>query len=172
LERTFALNHMSYFILTQRLLDNVKAAQGRIVSTSSAAHQGATLDFEDLQGARGWRAYQRSKLANILFTRELARRLQGERVTANCLHPGVVASRFADEAGGWITRAIGMVRWFAISPEQGADTIVYLATSPEVAGVSGEYFAKRKIAATSAAARDMAAAARLWEISEKLMAKA
>jgi NAD(P)-dependent dehydrogenase (short-subunit alcohol dehydrogenase family) len=175
LERTFALNHMSYFILTKRLLDNVKAAPaGRIISTASSAHKGAALDFADLQSAKsygGLRVYQRSKLANILFTRELARRLQGEKVTANCLHPGVVASRFANEAGGWVSPVIGLFKWMMISPEQGAETIVYLASSPEVAGVSGEYFAKRKVTATSAAGRDMAAAKQLWDVSEALMAK-
>ncbi len=173
LERTFALNHMSYFILTARLLDRLMAAPAaRIVSTASHAHRSASLDFDDLQGAKhfnGLRAYQRSKLANILFTRELARRLAGTGVSANCLHPGVVASRFADEAGGWATPIFSLVKWFAISPQQGADSIVYLAQSPEVAGVSGEYFAKRKIAPMSGSARDAAAAKRLWDISEGLM---
>ena len=173
LERTFALNHMSYFILTARLLDRLMAAPAaRIVSTASHAHRSASLDFDDLQGAKhfnGLRAYQRSKLANILFTRELARRLAGTGVSANCLHPGVVASRFADEAGGWATPIFSLVKWFAISPQQGADSIVYLAQSPEVAGVSGEYFAKRKIAPMSGPARDAAAAKRLWDISEGLM---
>ena len=174
LERTFALNHMSYFLLTARLLDRLKAAPAaRIVSTASLAHRGATLDFDDLQGEKhfnGLRAYQRSKLANILFTRELARRLVGTGVTANCLHPGVVASRFADEAGGWAAPIFSLVKWFAISPDRGADTIVHLARSPAVAGVSGEYFAKRKIAPVSGPARDAAAAGRLWNISEGLMA--
>lgn len=174
LERTFALNHMSYFIVTAKLLGSLKEApQGRVVSTASHAHRGAGLNFDDLQGVRGysgWGAYQRSKLANILFTRELARRLAGERVTANCLHPGVVASRFADEAGGWTAPAFSLLKRFAISPERGADTIVYLASSPEVSGVSGDYFAKRKITAYSGAARDTDAARRLWEISEGLMA--
>ena len=176
LERTFALNHMSYFIVTVGLLGSLKEApHGRVVSTASHAHRGARLDFDDLQGANGfsgWGAYQRSKLANILFTRELAHRLAGERTTANCLHPGVVASRFADEAGGWTAPAFSVVKHFAISPERGADTIVYLASSPDFAGVSGDYFAKRKIARCSNAARDMNAARRLWEISEDLMASA
>ena len=176
LEQTFALNHMSYFILTALLLDNVKAAPaGRIISTASGAHRGATLDFDDLQGAKsfnGLRAYQRSKLANILFTRELARRLSGERVTANCFHPGVVASRFGDEAGGWAAPAFWLVKWFALSPEKGADTLVYLAGSPEVAKLSGEYFIKRKVAPTTAAARDTDAARRLWQVSEGLAAAA
>jgi NAD(P)-dependent dehydrogenase (short-subunit alcohol dehydrogenase family) len=176
LEQTFALNHMSYFILTALLTDRLKAAPaGRIVSTASRAHRGARLDFDDLQSVRGyngWRAYQRSKLANILFTRELAHRLTGGRVTANCLHPGFVASRFADAAGGWTQRVLSLAKTFALSPEQGANTIVYLASSPEVAEVSGEYFAKRRIVATSSAARDMDAARRLWLISEDLMASA
>jgi NAD(P)-dependent dehydrogenase (short-subunit alcohol dehydrogenase family) len=176
LERTFALNHMSYFILTAALLDQLRAAPaGRIVSTASRAHRGASLDFDDLQGARsynGWRAYQRSKLANILFTRELARRLQGAGVAANCLHPGFVASHFGDEAGGWTAPLLSLAKRFAISPEQGADTIVHLASAPEVAEIGGEYFAKRRIDATSGAARDMDAARRLWETSEALAASA
>jgi NAD(P)-dependent dehydrogenase (short-subunit alcohol dehydrogenase family) len=135
------------------------------------AHAGARLDFDDLQCARGysaWKAYGRSKLCNILFTRELARRLNGSGVTANCLHPGFVASRFGDEAGGWNGRLISLAKRFAISPEEGADAIVYLASSPEVATVSGEYFAKRKIEKPSAAARDDAAARRLWEKSDAI----
>lgn len=173
LETTFALNHMSYFILTALLLDSVKAAPaGRIVSTASRAHRGARLNFDDLQSMKaynGLRAYQRSKLANILFTRELARRLSGERVVTNCFHPGVVASRFADEAGGWTASLVSLVKWLAISPEKGADTLIYLAQSPDVANVSGEYFVKRRIESTSGAAQDMHVAMRLWAISEGLM---
>jgi len=176
LERTFALNHMSYFALTSALLASLKAApSARIVSTASRAHQGARLDFGNLQGEKSFTAfgaYARSKLANILFTRELARRLKGSNVTANCLHPGFVASRFADEAGGLVAAFAGLAKRFAISPEQGADTLVYLVSSPEVEGVSGEYFAKRRIVAPSPAARDDAAARLLWEESEKLMARA
>jgi NAD(P)-dependent dehydrogenase (short-subunit alcohol dehydrogenase family) len=175
LERTFALNHMSYFALTAALIDRLKAAPaGRVVSTASRAHRGASLDFDDLQSEKGYfslRAYQRSKLANVLFTRELARRLAGSTVTANCLHPGFVASRFADEAGGMTAAFAGVAKRFAISPEQGADTLVYLASSVEVAKVSGQYFAKRKAEAPSAAARDDASARRLWEISETLLAR-
>ena len=172
LEMTFALNHMSYFVLTRALLDRLKAAApSRVVSTSSMAHAGASLDFSDLQGSKsfsGWRAYQRSKLANILFTRELARRLAGTGVSANCLHPGVVASRFGDEAGGWLTTGFSVIKLFAISPQKAADTIVYLASSAEVAGVSGQYFVKHKIAKTSSQSLDDAAAARLWSVSETL----
>jgi NAD(P)-dependent dehydrogenase (short-subunit alcohol dehydrogenase family) len=171
-EMTFALNHMAYFTLTQALRERLAgSAPARVVSTASAAHYGAKLDFDDLQCARGysaWKAYNRSKLANILFTRELAKRLAGTGVTANCLHPGVVASRFGDEAGGWTARLFPFIKRFAISPAQGADTIVYLASSPEVATISGEYFAKRRVKAPSPAARDDAAAAKLWERSEAI----
>jgi NAD(P)-dependent dehydrogenase (short-subunit alcohol dehydrogenase family) len=170
LELTFALNHMAYFVLTQTLRERlVASAPARIVSTASVAHQGASLDFNDLQSAKGYngfKAYGRSKLANILFTRELARRLAGTGVTANCLHPGLVATRFGDSSGGWTSRLVPLVRLFAISPEQGADTIVYLASSPDVANVTGQYFVKRKAAEPSTAARDDVAAKKLWEASE------
>jgi NAD(P)-dependent dehydrogenase (short-subunit alcohol dehydrogenase family) len=172
LETTFALNHMAYFVLTCALLDRLKSsAPSRIVSTASTAHFGAVLDFGDLQIAKGFsglKAYRRSKLANVLFTHELALQLAGTGVVANCLHPGFVASRFGDASGGWISRLIPFAKWLAISPEQGADTIVYLASAPEAANFSGKYFAKRKIAQCSAAARDSAAAARLWRASEAL----
>ncbi len=174
LELTFALNHMAYFVLTEALRDNLAAsAPARIVSTSSNAHDGASLDFDDLQSAKGYggfKVYGRSKLANILFTRELARRLAGTGVTANCLHPGVVATRFGSSSGGFMGTLIPFLRPFFISPEMGADTIVYLASSPEVAKTSGEYFVKRKIVQPSAAARDDAAAKRLWKASETLAA--
>ena len=172
LELTFALNHMAYFVLTGALRDKlVASAPARIVSTSSTAHQGASLDFGNLQSAKsysGFRAYGRSKLANILFTRELARRLAGSGVTANCLHPGVVATRFGESSGGFAGLLIPFLRPFFTSPQQGADTIVYLASSPEAANTSGGYFVKRKLTDPSAAARDDAAAKRLWEASEAL----
>jgi NAD(P)-dependent dehydrogenase (short-subunit alcohol dehydrogenase family) len=176
LELTFALNHMAYFVLTEALRDKlIASAPARIVSTSSSAHQGASLDFGDLQSAKsysGFRVYGRSKLANILFTRELARRLAGTGVTANCLHPGVVATRFGESSGGWVGRLLPVLRPFFISPEQGADTIIYLASSPEVANTSGGYFVKRKVTGPSAAAQDDAAAKRLWGESEKLASPA
>jgi len=172
LERTFALNHMAYFMLTRALRERlVASAPARVVSTASSAHFGARLDFDDLQCAREYvalRAYRRSKLCNILFTRELARRLEGTGVAANCLHPGFVASRFGDQAGGWNGRLFSLAKRFAISPEQGADTIVYLVSSPDAATASGEYFVKRKVAKPSNAARDAAAARTLWERSEEI----
>jgi NAD(P)-dependent dehydrogenase (short-subunit alcohol dehydrogenase family) len=172
LELTFALNHMAYFMMTAALGERLAATTpARIVSTSSSAYQAASLDFADLQSAKGyngWKAYGRSKLANILFTRELARRLAGTGVTANCFHPGVVATRFGDAAGGLTGRLMPLARRFFTSPENGADPIVYLASSPEVEGVTGGYFAKHKVVQPSAAARDDAAAKKLWEASEAL----
>ena len=172
LEMTFALNHMSYFVLTAALLERLKAsAPARIVSTASAAHQGAKLDFDDLQGENnysGFRAYGRSKLCNILFTRELARRLQGTGVTANCLHPGFVATRFGDESGGVIGRLFPFFKLLGRSAEKGADTIFYLASSPEVASDNGFYFFDRRKTTPTAAARDDAAARQLWAASERL----
>ncbi|HKF64838.1 MAG TPA: SDR family oxidoreductase [Dongiaceae bacterium] len=172
LERTFALNHMAYFVLTCTLIDRLKAAApSRIVSTASDAHRGARLDFTDLQGEKGYdgyKAYGRSKLCNILFTRELARRLAGTGLTANCLHPGFVATRFGDQAGGVMSLVIRAAKLFAISPQKGADTIVHLASSPEAAGSSGGYFYKCLPATPTAEARDDAAAARLWAESVRI----
>jgi NAD(P)-dependent dehydrogenase (short-subunit alcohol dehydrogenase family) len=174
LERTFALNHMAYFVLTNLLLEKLKSAPpSRIVSVASTAHRGATLDFADLEGrsaeAKGWPAYRRSKLANILFTAELARRLQGSGVTANCLHPGFVASRFGDETGPLIRLTLSIAKRFAaISVEDGAKTVTYLASSPEVASVSGRYFANCREERPSDAALDAAAARRLWEESARI----
>lgn len=174
LELTFALNHMSYFTVTKSLLDNLKAAGiARIVSTASRAHMQAKFNIDDLQtrlGYSGYRVYGASKLENILFTRELARRLAGTGVTANCFHPGVVATRFASDAGGLFATLIGLAKPLMLTPEKGADTLLWLATSPEVAGTSGEYFAKRKVAPTRAEASDLALAARLWAESEALYA--
>ncbi|HXW72189.1 MAG TPA: SDR family oxidoreductase [Methylocella sp.] len=172
LERTFALNHMAYFVVTEGLREKLMAsAPSRIVSTSSGAHFGARLDFSDMQLEKIYgatKAYGRSKLCNILFTRELARRLRGTGVTANCLHPGFVATRFGDESGGLISRIVGFAKLFAISRDEGAETIVYLASSPAVEGITGEYFYKCHVAATSLAAKDDRAAALLWEKSEAI----
>ncbi len=172
LEMTFALNHLAYFLLTNLLLDTLKAsAPARIVSVSSAAHQGSKINFDDLQGEKkysGWRAYQQSKLANVLFTRELARRLEGTGVTANALHPGYVRTQIFRVAGftGWLLRRAAEV--LAISPEEGARTTIYLATSPEVEGQTGQYFVKQKRVASSRESLDDATARKLWDVSAKL----
>jgi NAD(P)-dependent dehydrogenase (short-subunit alcohol dehydrogenase family) len=167
LECTFALNHMAYFVVTEGLRERLLAsAPARIISTASAAHQGAKLDFDDLQLAKSFgpmKAYGRSKLCNILFTLELARRLDGTGVTANCLHPGFVATRFGDESGGVISRFVGLAKLFAIPPEKGAETIIYLASSAAVAETTGVYFYKSRPIAPSHAARDDRAALLLWE---------
>ena len=172
LEETFATNHLAYFVLTVGLQTNLRAAvSARVVCTASAAHQGYTLDFDDLQAAKGYsaiRAYGRSKLCNILFTRELARRWSGTGITANCLHPGFVATRFGDASGGLLSTGVSIAKIFAISPEKGAETIVYLASSPEVTGISGQYFYKCRPATPTSGGRDDAAANRLWVESAKL----
>ncbi len=172
LEETFATNHMAYFVLTMGLRASLFAADSaRVVSTASDAHKGYTLEFDDLQSTRSYsamRAYGRSKLCNILFTRELARRWTGKAITANCVNPGFVATRFGDGSGGFLSSVVRVAKMFAISPEKGADTIVYLASSPEVASTSGEYFYKCRPATPTADARDDAAANRLWIESAKL----
>jgi len=172
LEYTFALNHMAYFVVTEGLRGRLQAsAPARIINTSSAAHRGARLDFADLQSAKDYsamKAYSRSKLCNILFTRELARHLDGTGVTVNCLHPGFVATRFGDQSGGMISRIIGLAKLFAISPEKGTETLVYLASSPEVAGTTGEYFYKCRKAKPSQEALDNRAALALWAQSAAL----
>lgn len=170
LEMTFATNHMSYFILSNVLKERMGEG-GRIVNTASDAHSGPRLDFEDLQSAKhygGFRAYGRSKLCNILFTRELARRLAGTGITTNCLHPGFVATRFGNQSGGILSLAIRAAKNFALTPEQGAETIVYLASSPDAADVTGEYFHKCQATAPSKAAQNDDDAKRLWEVSARL----
>lgn len=173
LERTFATNHLSYFVLTHLLRGPlVASAPARIINTSSHAHRSGRLDFNDLQmekGYGGFRAYGRSKLCNILFTRELARRLAGSGVTANSLHPGFVNTRFG-EAGnhGFGSQVFRLLKRFAITPEKGAETLVYLASSSEAAQISGAYFYKCQETPTSPQARDDEAARRLWQESAKL----
>jgi NAD(P)-dependent dehydrogenase (short-subunit alcohol dehydrogenase family) len=171
LEKTFALDHLSYFVVTNLLLPHLKQG-ARIVNTASGAHRRAELNLDDLQSERdyaGFAVYSRSKLMNILFTRELARRIQGTGVTANCLHPGFVATRFGDQSGGLVQHALRLVKPVgAISPEEGAKTIVYLASSPDVAGVSGKYFYQCRIDEPSTEAQDDAAARKLWEITEQI----
>jgi NAD(P)-dependent dehydrogenase (short-subunit alcohol dehydrogenase family) len=174
LERTFALNHMAYFVLTAGLRNClVAAAPSRVINTASNAHRLGRLDFADMQSAARYRpsvVYGTSKLCNILFTRVLARRFKDHGVTANCFSPGFVATRFGDQAGG--LRAIGLRlgKLFAGTAEAGAETLVYLATSPEVAGVSGEFFYRCRPQAVTREACDDALAQRLWRESEHLAA--
>ncbi len=171
LEMTFAVNHMAYFVVTNLLLPRMRAG-ARIVSTASDAHRGAKLDFDDLQNEKRYSAfsvYGKSKLCNILFTRELARRVDGSGVTATCLHPGFVATRFGDHSGGLFQTAVKIAKPLgAISPEEGAKTIVYLASSPEVEGQSGGYYVKCKLAVPTRAAQNDADAKRLWDASAKI----
>ncbi len=179
-EATFGTNHLGPFLLTALLTERlVASAPARVVNVASVAHQGARhgLDFEDLQSAshyRGMQAYSRSKLANILFTNELARRLAGSGVTANSLHPGTVATGFArdDDAKGFLAFGVKLIKPFILTPEKGARTSVYLASSPEVADVTGGYFVKCRPRTPSAAAQDEAAATLLWSISEELVDQA
>jgi len=174
LEMTFATNHMAYFVVTNILLDRLKATPGaRIVSTASDEHKSGKLDFDDLQSEKSYgsfRVYGTSKLCNILFTRELARRLDGADVTANCLHPGFVGTRFGqNNASNVFTRLLrNAVMSLGISPEEGAKTIIHLASSPDVATISGEYFYKCKVAEPTAAAQDDGDAKRLWDVSAKI----
>ena len=170
IEMTWALNHLGYFLLTHELLDLVKAsAPARIVNVASAAHRGGAIDFDDLEGRRaysGRRAYAQSKLANILFTYELARRLEGSGVTANALHPGFVRTRFGSGNGLPVRLIIAaMMRLSGISVAEGGKTSVYLATSPDIADASGGYYERCAPARSSAASRDEAVARRLWRVS-------
>ena len=173
IEMTFGFNHLGYFLLTHLLLDALHAApRGRVINVASDAHKGVALDFDNLQGERGysgWRAYQRSKLANILFTRELAMRVDPRQVTVNCLHPGFVKSNFGSAATGAFGWALGAAKnLFAIDVKKGAETSVYLCASPEVADVTGQYFVKCKPATPSREAQDAAAGKQLWAVSERL----
>jgi NAD(P)-dependent dehydrogenase (short-subunit alcohol dehydrogenase family) len=172
LEMQFAVNHLAYFLLTNLLLPQLQAGTpSRIINVSSGAHGHATMDFDDLQAERRYvpkEVYSRSKLANILFTYELARRLEGTSVTANCLNPGVVATRMlADYMGVPVARG-AIASTFGAKPEKGAETSIYLASSPEVESVAGKYFVDKQPTASSRESYDEAAARRLWEVSERL----
>jgi len=170
LEKTFAINHMAYFVITEGLRPRL-APDARIVSTASNAHIYGALDFDDLQLTRRYSsiaAYGRSKLCNILWTRELARRLANTEVTANCVHPGAVRTGFGENNSGLLKNLFGLARPFMLTPGQGADTLVYLASSPDVAGQTGGYWTRRRLTQPSPAARDPAAALRLWEVSARL----
>lgn len=172
IEETFAVNHLGYFLLTTLLLDLLKkSGPSRVVSVSSEAHRGAKVNWDDIQLKKGWssfKAYGQSKLCNILFTRELAKRLEGSGVTANCLHPGVIASGFGHTDGGLMSVLVSIASPFFTTPEKGARTQVWLASAPEVAGVTGKYFDKCKERQPNKAALEPDAPARLWAISEEL----
>jgi retinol dehydrogenase 12 len=174
LERTFAINHMAHFLLTALLRDRlVASAPARIVTVASSGHQGVTLDFDDLQGERAFNpgiAYQRSKLCNILFTRELALRLADTGVTANCLCPGFVSTGIGDNLDGPSRRQMALAkRLVADAPEKGAEGLVWLASAPEMAAFSGSYFEKGYDAIPSPAAQDEEAARKLWEVSARIV---
>jgi NAD(P)-dependent dehydrogenase (short-subunit alcohol dehydrogenase family) len=173
IEMTWALNHLSYVLLTHLLSPLLKAsAPARVVNVASSAHKGVSIDFDDVEARRGryrlFRQYQRSKLANILFTYELARRLEGTGVTANALHPGFVKTNIVNREGffGIVFRFGAMLA--AITPELGARTSIYLATSPEVETVSGRYFYRERPDVSSPQSRDRATADRLWTLSERM----
>ena len=170
IELTWAVNHLAPFLLTSLLLERLESsAPARIVTTASNAHEGARIPFDDLNAERAYprfRRYGQTKLANILFTSELARRLGDVDVSANCFHPGLVATGLSRDNGGLMGLGRIVARPFSHSPAEGADTLVWLLDSPDVEGMSGLYFVKRKVVAPSKAARDPATARRLWEISE------
>jgi NAD(P)-dependent dehydrogenase (short-subunit alcohol dehydrogenase family) len=165
IEMTFALNHLAYFLLTDLLLDTITAsAPARIINVASDAHEGSEVNFDDLGYRRrysGWTAYGASKLANILFSYELARRLDGTGVTVNAVHPGFVNTNFQ--------RAAGLNMRGPLTPEEGADTPIWLATSPEVEGVTGKYFVRRRDTRSSDVSHDKKVARRLWEVSAEMV---
>jgi NAD(P)-dependent dehydrogenase (short-subunit alcohol dehydrogenase family) len=174
LERTFALNHLASFLLTNLLLDRLKtSAPARVVTVSSGAQSMGRIDFDNLQGARnysGQRAYNQSKLANIMFTNELAHRLEGTGVTANSVHPGVVRTNFGAEDQAWFfTVSSRVARPLLKTPAQGAQTSIYLAASPEVDGVSGRFFVNRMPKTPNRVADDTKMTARLWDVSADLV---
>ena len=172
IEMTFALNHLSYFLLTNLLLEMLRAsAPARIINVSSNSHTGRKLDFDDLQSKRGYyvmRAYGRSKLANILFTYELARRLEGSGVTANVMHPGFVATNIGKNNGPLARLVISLIHRRALTVEEGARTIIHLASSHEVDGVNGKYFVKEKAIPSDPASYDKDAMERLWRVSAEM----
>jgi NAD(P)-dependent dehydrogenase (short-subunit alcohol dehydrogenase family) len=174
LELQFGVNHLGHFFLTNELLDLIKnSPSGRIINVSSGAHKIGRIHFEDInldKNYTSWRAYAQSKLANILFTYELARRLKGTKVTANCLHPGAVATSMGiNRKTGFGTLITGMLKPFFQTPREGADTAIYLATSKEVEGVTGKYFYKKKPINSSKLSNDEYLAEKLWQFSEKLI---
>jgi len=171
-ETTFAVNHLASFLLTNLLLDMLKAStSSRIINVSSSAHMRAKMNFDDLQGEKNFsmfRAYSQSKLANVLFTYELARKLEGTRVTVNAVHPGVVRTNLGRDSTGIVRLGFSVMQPFLKTPEQGAVTSVYLASSAEVEGATGKYFVNKKEVQSSKESYDEEVARRLWEVSEQL----
>jgi retinol dehydrogenase-12 len=173
IEMTFALNHLGYFLLTNLLANIMEAsAPARVINVSSSLHKFGRLDFDNIPFNNGYsrsKAYQRSKLANIAFTYEYARRLSNQMITVNAMNPGLVATNVGESAGGSAERLKGLVDKIAgMTPEEGAQTIIYLATSSEVAGVSGKYFAKNKSIPSSKISYDLGLCRQLWLLSEGL----
>ncbi len=172
LETTFEVNYLSHFLLTNLLLPVLRvSAPSRIINVSSDAHTGGHMNFDDLQEETGYgamKSYSQSKLAQVLFTHELAKRLKGTGVTVNSVHPGVVATNWGRHSAGALSVGLRLGGAFMLSPEKGADTVVYLASSPDVANVTGEYFTKRKAVPSSKESMDESEAAKLWDVSVKL----
>jgi NAD(P)-dependent dehydrogenase (short-subunit alcohol dehydrogenase family) len=169
IEATFAVNHLAYFLVTHLLLDLLRAApSGRIINVASRAHLGQIIDFSDLMGEKrysAFKAYGQSKLANIMFTYKLAEYLQGTNITANCLHPGLVSTEFTRDMPLWFRM---LFTYLGLTPEKGAETSIFLASSPSVEGVTGKYFYKKKPTATSHVSYDTAMQQKLWDISLEL----
>jgi len=172
IETTFAVNHLAPFLLTNLLIGRLEnSAPARVVTVASDAHQSGIIDFDDLSGMSrysSWAAYGQSKLANILFTAELARRTAGTGVTANCLHPGVVHTGFSRRGPAHLRFFFKIAGRFLLTPEQGADTVLYLASASEIEGATGGYYVKRRQVQPSRTARDMSTAERLWKASQEL----
>ena len=172
LEATFATNHLGHFLLTNLLLDLLKkSAPSRIINLTSSAHRGTEMNFEDLQGEKkysGYHAYSQSKLANVLYTYQLAKMLNGTGVTVNCLHPGVVRTGFGKDQGGLMSILVRIGSPFMMSPERSAKAAVYLATSPKLEGVSGKHFSKGREEKSSNESYDTSSAEKLWNVSARL----
>ena len=172
IEMTFAVNHLAYFLLTNLLLDTLKtSAPARVVNVASNSHYGKHLDFDNLQLKRGYnpmRAYGRSKLCNLYFTYELARRLEGSGVTVNAMHPGFVATNMGSNNGRLVRFFLPLIHRNSLTPEQGASTAVYLASSPDVEGVTGKYFVREREVESDPVSYDETAASKLWEVSEEM----
>jgi NAD(P)-dependent dehydrogenase (short-subunit alcohol dehydrogenase family) len=174
IEMTLALNHLAYFLLTNLLLNTIRAsAPARIINVSSGAHSSGKIDFDNLQGERSYSSfgpYANSKLANILFTAELARRFEGTGVTANALHPGLTSTGFGKNNPGFLMNIMGaVIPLIARSPEKGAETSIYLATSPEVQSITGKYFVDCKVVQPAPQASDLNVARKLWDVSAELV---